>query len=196
MRRLSDEELNGYVERPDEYEEDAVIAAVWELQKRKKANERALAWLALIEEKRIKTNEQQLTSIPDRTEEHKIPVLYSKRAIRFFSIFFSTIFGGILLSVNLYRLRKHREILYVISFSLSYTFGILVLAALFPEYASFIALFMYLLGMIILEEMFWKRMIGDDLKYRKQPVWLALGIGLAIAALLLWNMMSSGNLKM
>ena len=196
LRKQSDDELNNYVERPDEYEEEAVIAAVWELQRRKKANKKALAWLALTEEKRIKTNEQQLTSVTDRPEEYIIPILYSKRAIRFFSIFFSTLFGGILLSINLYRIHKNREILYVMTFSLFYTLGIGVLVTFIPEYTSIIALFMYLLGMILLEEIFWKRMIGNDLKYQKQPVWVALGIGLVIAALLLWNMMSSGNLKM
>ena len=196
LRKLTDAELINYAERPEDYEEEAVIAAVWELQKRKKANSKALATLERTQEKRVISDLQELSPGRERQEKQNIPVFYSKRAIRFLSIFLSTLFGGILLSINLYRIDKKREILYVLSFSLLFTYGIGVLATFYPDYISFIALFMNLLGMIILEEIFWKRLIGNDLKYRKQPVWLALGIGLVIAALLLWNMTSSGNVKM
>jgi hypothetical protein len=188
LRKLSDEELINYAEKPDEYEEEAVMAAIWELQKRKIANKKALATLASIEENRVKTVEQPFKIIPRHQDELNLPVFYSKRAIRFFSIFFSTLFGGILLSINLNRIHKNREILYVMSFSLIYTYGIGVFATFYPEYTSYIALVMNLLGMFILEGIFWKRLIGNDLKYHSQPVWFALGIGLLIAVLLLWNM--------
>jgi hypothetical protein len=132
---------------------------------------------------------QQIEIIPEQAIQTDLPVMYSKGAIRFFSIFFSTLFGGILFAINLNRLQKNTEILYVMAFSFIYTYLIGIVVTYFPEYISFIALFMNLLGLIILEKIFWKRMIGDDLKFQRQPIWLTLGVGLLIATLLLVLMM-------
>ena len=191
LKRLSNDELLLYIENPEEYQDDAVIAAIRELQKRGIENYKLAGTLALIENKRTQ-NENSLSQIlitPSFSEYKDLPVLFSKTAIRLFSILFSTLFGGILLSINLYRLNKRKEIFFVISFSLLFSYGIGLLVTYFPEYSTAIALSMNLLGLIILEGLFWNRMIGNELKYTKQPIWMTLGIGLFLVAFLLWNMM-------
>ena len=191
IKRLSNDELLLYIENPEEYQEDAVIAAIGELQKRGIKNYKFADTLALFENK-LSQNENPLSKIvitPSFSEYKDLPVLFSKRAIRLFSILFSTLFGGILLSINLSRLNKKKEIFFVISFSLLFSYGIGLLVTYFPEYSTVIALSMNLLGLIILEGLFWNRMIGNEIKYSKQPIWMALGIGLLMVAFLLWNMM-------
>ena len=185
LKKLSDEELADYVDQPENYEQDAVIAAIIELRKREKANEKALALLKIIEEERKYMPLQQAEVIPEQNIQIAIPILYSKGAIRFFTIFFSTLFGGILLAINLNRIQKNAEILYVLAFSFIYTYLIGIIVTYFPQYISLIALFMNLLGLVILEKIFWKRMIGDDRKFQRQSIWFTFGVGILIAILLL-----------
>jgi len=193
--RLPDEELSMYVENPADYEADAVIAAILELKKRGNLTDNASALLKSIEENRINAVPAEPVPVPaptldpSATEDEKMPVLYSKRAIRFFSILFSTFFGGILLAINLSRLNKKSEIVYVLTFSVLFSYAAGVLATRFIEYSSIIAVIMNLLGLFVLELLFWKRIIGDDLKYKPKSVWLPAGIGLALAGILAWMMM-------
>jgi hypothetical protein len=191
IKKLPDDELFMYIKKPDEYQDEAVIAAILELQKRGISDGKLSAAFAMLEEKQKQFKPAQETIIiePSLPDEIMTPVLYSKSAIRLFSILFSTLFGGILLSINLSRINKRKEILYVISFTLLFSYATGFLATYFPDYITYIALFMNLLGLFILEGFFWKRMIGNELKYINQPIWTALGISILLAIVLLWSMM-------
>ena len=128
---------------------------------------------------------------PNIVDDFKAPRLYSRYAIRFFAIIFSTLFGGILLSINLNRLGKKREILFVVAFSLLYSILVYRLSMFKPENAASITLIMNLLGSLILEEFFWKRYIGRHFKFRKQPLAGALMVGFGLSLVLILAMAGS-----
>ena len=52
---------------------------------------------------------------------------------------------------------------------------------------------MGMLGGIILTQIFWKKFIGKDTKYRVHPIWTPLVICLVILALIIWAMLQSPN---
>ena len=129
---------------------------------------------------------------PNIVEDFKAPKLYSRYSIRFFAIIFSTFFGGILLSINLNRLGKKREIFYVIVFSFLYSILVYQATTLSPENATAITLIMNLIGSLVLEEFFWKRYIGKHFKFRRQAISGALLIGFGISLLLGYLLISGG----
>lgn len=122
---------------------------------------------------------------PDIVDDFKAPKLYSRYAIRFFAIIFSTLFGGILLAINFNRLGKKREIAFVVVFSLLYSILVYRVTVLKPENAATITLIMNLLGSLILEEFFWKRYIGRHFKFRKQAITGALMVGFGLSLILI-----------
>ncbi|MBE0653651.1 MAG: hypothetical protein IH594_07620 [Bacteroidales bacterium] len=122
---------------------------------------------------------------PDIVDDFKAPKLYSRYAIRFFAIIFSTLFGGILLAINFNRLGKKREIAFVVIFSLLYSILVYRVTVIKPENAATITLIMNLLGSLILEEFFWKRFIGRHFKFRKQAITGALMVGFGLSLILI-----------
>jgi len=128
---------------------------------------------------------------PDIVDDVKAPVLYSRFSVRLFAILFSTLFGGILISINLKRLEKRREILFVLGFSLLYSYLVFYASTIYPRNATTITLIMNLVGSLLLEEIFWKRYIGKHFKFRKQSIGGALLIGIGISVLLIYVMLSA-----
>lgn len=191
LKKIPDDELLLYIKNPEYYQDEAIMAAILELRNRGISDSNLTETLARLEDKQkqdklARESESIGQLFPD---EKTVPVLYSKSAIRLFSILFSTLFGGILLSINFSRINKRKEILYVIAFSLLFSYATGLLVTYFPNHITLIALSMNILGLIILERFFWRRIIGNKLKYTDQPIWTALGICLLLAILLLWTML-------
>ncbi|HYW94966.1 MAG TPA: hypothetical protein VE870_05220 [Bacteroidales bacterium] len=102
------------------------------------------------------------------------PALYSRFAIRFFAIFCSTLVGGILMAINLHRLNKKTELLLVLLFSFMFTLGGAVLFTHYGPKFTNILIITNLIGSAILEELYWNRVIGKSIKYRRKQVWPVL----------------------
>lgn len=100
------------------------------------------------------------------TAEH-IPNLYSKLLIRMFSLFFGTLFGAILLIINL-RITKHKKgLIQVIIFGISYT-GIRFLILNRIGVHSNYSIIINLVGGFILTEYFWNKFIGRTTEHEKK----------------------------
>jgi len=110
----------------------------------------------------------------------EIVKIYSKRAVWGFSIFFTSIFGGVLLMQNLFALNKKKEAYQVLAFSVLYTaLSIYVLNLLATPNTSSTYL-LNALGGLVLSEYFFKRNIPDERILPKKKIWKALIISLII----------------
>lgn len=139
-----------------------------------------------------------MDTLPEQLPEMPVikPKLYSKRAIRLFSIFFSTLAGGILLRQNLKDVGNDRAASTVLTFSILFTIGISVLANYIPgKAATPIGFLLNVIGSFILNEYFFEKLIPESDSYEKKPVWKPLIIWLAICTVVIFIILSGGALN-
>lgn len=114
------------------------------------------------------------------TGTEEIVKIYSKKAVWGFSIFFTTIFGGVLLMQNLWALNKKKEGYQVLAFSVLYTALGIYLASMSETPNTSINFAVNAVGGIILTEFFFKRYVPDERNLPKKKIWKALIISLLI----------------
>jgi len=116
-----------------------------------------------------------LEQVPD--SEIKI---YSKKAIWGFSIFFSTIFGGILLMLNLKDIDRKKEANTVLIFSIIFTALTIFIVNIQETPNSSLTFLCNIVGGMILSEYFYKKYFPNDESYGKKKIWKPLIISIAI----------------
>jgi hypothetical protein len=106
--------------------------------------------------------------IEDRPREETETVeIYSKRAILGFSIFFSPIFGGILLVSNLKKAGYKAGANVVLAFSIMYTLLSFIIVTFVSPGTRMLNIFINVVGGLILSEYFFKNYFPDDDYYPK-----------------------------
>lgn len=106
------------------------------------------------------------------------PILYSKRVIYVFCILFAVVFGGVLFIGNLKTLHIEKPIKIIWAYIILYTSFTIIIVSSFPTVRF--GLLFNILGAIPFYSFFWKKYIGDDLKYRKKSFTKPLLISLLI----------------
>lgn len=101
------------------------------------------------------------------TNDLNAPEIYSKKLIYSFSILFSTIFGAILLMNNLKETNNNKGRNKVLIFGIIYTIATIITLNLINTTSSISFLFNGI-GGFILNEHFWDKFIGKELKHRKK----------------------------
>jgi len=114
------------------------------------------------------------------TGTEEIVKIYSKRAIWGFSVFFTTIFGGVLLMQNLMAMDKKKKGYQVLAFSILYTALSFYLLSLLTIRNNSITFCLNALGGLILSEYFFKKNIPNENMLPKKKIWKALIISLLI----------------
>lgn len=199
IRERSNFDLNKLISNRDKQIKDKVLAALWELEKRG----------ALDDEKRKLLSQYSFSTTnnfrsntfnrslpkgsfmdPNISNDPTLPKLFSRFSIRFFAILFSTFFAGILLAVNLYRLKKKDQILIVLLFSFLFAYLTVFISGKYPDKLTLITIIMNVIGALLLEELFWNRLIGRNFKFQRQSILPALIIGMVISLILLVVMTS------
>jgi hypothetical protein len=197
IHRLPEEKLREYIQKPEQFQDEAVLAAIWELASRRKLlkdEQKLKAEIAI----RISPPESVLPGI--YTSEFKMvnvaqPSLYSIRSIQIFSVLFSVLAGGILMAINFNRTSKKQEALKVIGFSLVYTISAMLIFSLLGTQSPVLSIILNLLGAFLIDELFWKRVLGREFRFDKQQVWSALIIALLIISPIIWYAIQSGALQ-
>lgn len=118
------------------------------------------------------------------------PILFSDKVIWTFSMLFSVVFGGVLLSINLKETDKRKGIFPVIAFSVLYTaLSIYILGLINAGNGG--TLILGAIGALILNEVFWKKYIGKGIIYHRKswvkPLIIALVIFTPIILLVIWT---------
>ncbi|WP_026775928.1 hypothetical protein [Polaribacter sp. Hel_I_88] len=185
MRNKSNQELDYIIENKDKYTPEALQAVVWELEDRSliEQGEIDLPEIAVIptKETSIQNDALKKTTLNKENpfEDFEQPTLYSKKAILGFSLFFSTIFGVVLLMYNLKVMNKQKERTQVLVFGILYMILSYALLEVLPK-IYFITLIFNFIGYGILVEYFWSKSLGKDLQHEKKSITKPLVISLLI----------------
>ena len=197
MAGKSDEGLMTYLEKIEMYTEEAVTAAMRELQKRgKQFSEQELGDIKLrLEVKRdVKINETKKSKTNSWTKnvvtDPSAPEFYSHRAIWMFSTIFSVIFGAALLSSNLKDKRKVRWTVW--GFGIVYT-GLTIFLLSFIPRSTGLTVGVNGLGAWIMTQIFWNKYLGVETKYRTKAIWKPLIISIIITIPLLLAIIYGGQ---
>lgn len=185
----SEAELQHYLNNRSSFPPEAVAAVVDELTKRGHVftAEELNAIKGDIngqQEATLDANQKTGWSLWGRniTSDPNAPELFSQSAINGFSIFFSTLFGAILLAINMNRVGKGNKTYIIITLALGYTIleGWLVTAQ--PK-NTLLPLFFNFIGALLLNTVAWNKYIGRNTQYRRRPVWIPLAIGIGLSLL-------------
>ena len=125
----------------------------------------------------MQTDQTQIDLLQDLEGQ---PPLYSKTAVRLFSFFFSSIFGGVLLMQNLKDLKKPNEARTAIFAAIGITLAAIVLPSLLPASGNSLSIPINLAGAYILSDVIYKKYIPDGENYPTKSIRKPLIIGLAI----------------
>lgn len=178
VARLTDDEVLDALRNHEKYVDDMLLALLDECEKRK---------LNLIGVERLRSMVEERIVIEPEIEELDItnspplplPVLFSQTAILAFTIFFSPLFGGILLALNINTVKKP-GIWQVIAISLFFTAisGLLTYFILPP--GSFFAILIPIVIALIMSEFVWSKFIGKATAYERKSIAIPLIIALII----------------
>ncbi|MFN0276830.1 MAG: hypothetical protein ACKVPJ_13870, partial [Chitinophagales bacterium] len=105
--------------------------------------------------------------------------LYSRTAILGFSLFFSTLTGGILLAINASKVNK-KAVIPIIVFALLFT-AMQIYASFKIPAESFLSFVIPVAGALLLSDVLWNYYIGKTLKYEKRSIAIPLVIVLIIS---------------
>ncbi len=169
MEGRSVEDLHDYINNYQKYWPDAIEAAVAELKNRGEVFtlEEQAEIEKRIEIRRQAAKEMELQEPPARTLWEEVPLkenepeLYSQVAIVAFTLFFSLIVGGILMSANLKRLGKKKGRTLVILFTVACVMIEIVLFLLLGA-NGIIPIIFNVCASLIFALLFWKKYIGEQ----------------------------------
>ena len=177
VARMTDEELLLALSKHDSYIDEVLLAMLEELEHRNlsiNGSDQLKAAIAARyfpeEEKAAEVNHEIPVSLP---------IFFSQTAILAFTIFFSPLFGGVMLALNVKKINK-KVVWQIILFSLLFTaFSGYVSYYLAP--GSFISLIVPVAGALLLSEVLWNNYIGKSVKYEKRSILIPLVIAALIA---------------
>jgi hypothetical protein len=196
MSKKSNHELEKIFEDKSNYTEEAVQAVIRELEKRNLIEKTAVLYQDPEKEDKVtdlSVSKEVLDENESQFEELVQPVLYSKKAIQGFTIFFSTLFGAILLMSNLKEMNKPKARMQVLVFGIVYT----VLSSFLLNYLPrmfFISIIFNLIGYAVLIEYFWNKNLGKNLEHKKKKIWKPLIISLLFTLIMLFILISNNEI--
>lgn len=185
-KRQPTEELKEIAFQDDMYHEEARMAAMLELRSRgEEVSDEAYNELEdLLEKNEQIKKEQEKTTAFNNAKAIDLPEYYSPAAILGFSIFFSVIFGGILMFSNLRKAGKKNESILVLGVS----FIIMMLSAVAAhlyQMNQWVVLLANVTGAIILIEYFWKKHIGNQTEFKRKSLTKAILVSVGATVLLM-----------
>jgi hypothetical protein len=185
MALKPDAALREYVVGHAQYREAAVLAALDELRRRgQPAPEDAILrpTLELAVQQQAAAAKEVREATPEAAAEEDLPTLYSPASIVVISAIVSVLAGGVLLAINLYRVKRSNAILGLVSFVLLYLVGEAFLLRLLVAQHLFTPLMAFLLDLpLILAYIwwFWPRYVGTQ-QFQPRNWLLPLGICLLL----------------
>lgn len=194
MIKKTDEALKNYVLQKDHFHEEAVLAAIWELEKR-----------GIVVENMEQIKQEYTSIIDDKKHiyepissetfvEINTPTLYSTRFIYIFGVLFSVFGGGILMALNFMWLKNKKAAINTILASLGYSFVLTLVIEALGIQNLFISLIASVLGIYLLHYFIWNKEVPSTLNYKERDIWKPIIIGLLIAMPLAYLLLISGNL--
>ncbi len=194
MKTYADEKLIEMLKDPATYHDDAMLAAIWE------ADKRMLNYEGLPE---LKSKYEQIYSLvlqAERNREEEAqqkarevdePELYTPGAIFWLTVLFNTLFGGFMMAYNLNKINKKAQT-QVFVFTILYTVGGLFAVTLVPL-GSIFPIVYNITGAFILRDYFWKRFMPLRQRFKVKSLQTPLLIGIGYSVVLIVVLYFFGN---
>jgi hypothetical protein len=186
MSNKKNTELKDVIENKKDYQNEAILAAIIELENRNLTEDSYTTIKKEIET--VETNKetsQMKTSFV--TDDINAPLIYNSKLILTFGALFSVFSSSILIAMNLYQIEKKKMAWLVILAGLTYL--IIQIAILETINSSSLALPVSLLGAYILDKIFWVNQVPKEMNYRKRnilwPILIALIITIPLIFLII-----------
>jgi hypothetical protein len=176
MPNKSDAELHEYINHSTDYQEEAVLAAISELEKRGTAS-KIISDLKSILSGKIKAVE---TSNNNFFENSSQPLIYSSNFILIFGVLFSVFGAGILVALNFMQLKKIKKARLFLLTGLGYSLLQILIFSVFKTTSPLVSVASSLLGVYLLNYYSAKEM-PTDLKSTPRNIWYAIMIGILIS---------------
>lgn len=194
MGRMSNDELKNYLDNKDDFREDAVIAAILELEKRGFSNEKTEELkLELNAIATVSDQEENIDEPFDSSSFSGTPTLYSTKFIFIFGALFSVFGGGILMALNFLELKNKKGARMAVVASLGYTIFLIYLFEFLGVANAIVSLFTSVLGIYLLYQFLWKKEFPIDFEYKEKDVWKPVIIGIILMLPLAYILVKSGN---
>jgi len=203
MSKMSDYELNGYIENKQNYTKEAVESAIMELKNRGKgfSEEETAEILKQFNKKKVEIEETENINLfasssgwkKNVVTDQDAPEFYSEKAVYLFSVIFSIIFGSILMAINLRKTETKKGVFEVLGFGVLFFIIQVYILSMIPRNTIFTLMFS-MVGALVLNYFFWRKYIGQDTKYRAKPIWIPLIIGIVLLAVYIFLMITLANM--
>jgi hypothetical protein len=196
MISKSDDELKNYIENRDHFQEDAVLAAILELEKRGLKIEGSEKLKQELSD--FKNNEEDTINNPPEFQSNNsnvVPELYSKKFIFIFGVLFSVFGGGVLMALNFLTLNNKKAARITILASITYSVSLVFLFEVIGTTNPIISILSSILGIYLLDQYVWKKENPEPIKHIEKGTLKPIIIGLLIAIPITYLLIISGNLK-
>lgn len=180
VARLTDEDVLEALRNHEKYVDGMLLALLDECEKRN-LSLIGLDKLRSLVTKRIETETALEAAVTEEVVETNMPVpsLFSQTTILAFTIFFSPLFGGALLAINIASAKKP-GVWQVISLSLAFTALITVLNIYLIPPGSIWGLLLLAAIALFMSELVWNKFLGKKINYTRRSYTIPLIIALAI----------------
>lgn len=127
-------------------------------------------------------------------EDPDAPLLYSRMVVYGFAFLCGALFGSVMMAMNLGKLNKTKEALWVLLFGVGFSVlqYFLVINAN-PGSGGSVQIFGGLISAYCLDLFFWRKYIGYPTFYRKRPIWVPLVIAIVLAGLIIAAIVANGG---
>lgn len=195
MLLKSDDELKNYIENQDHFHEDAILAALLELEKRGVEVEESERIKQTIAEVKTLEKEEEVDTLNfQQNTSNETPELYSTKYILIFGLF--TLLGGsILMALNFMQLNNKKAARLVIMASLSYSLASAIILQSLGITNPVMSVVVSILGIYLLYEFIYKKEFPQNITdYKPRNIWIPIIICLAVSLPLLYLLAATGGL--
>ncbi|MEM6736841.1 MAG: hypothetical protein AAF620_12325 [Bacteroidota bacterium] len=173
----------------NDYQKDAQLAAAWELKHRGKISADYIPRdPEPVKSEKVETQTKEASNV---TNDPNAPMLYHSMFILVYGALFSVFFRGILLALNLRTLNKTKLAWGALIASFLYS-GVQITVLNLLDQNSTLTVLISMLGVFLMEKIFWGNQMEKNLKFRKRSVWTPLIIAILIYAPLLYLIIAYG----
>ncbi|MEZ5013540.1 MAG: hypothetical protein R2794_04550 [Chitinophagales bacterium] len=187
-RRMEDADLIKALDQHEKYVDEMLLAMLEECNRRGIVHPHAEHLQTRITEAMQQQLAEEMNNVLQeamaKEENVPLPVFYSQTAILAFTIFFSPIFGGTLLAMNVSRIHK-KAVWPIVIFSIIFTAFSGYVGYVTPQ-GSIVTLLIPIAGALLLSEFMWNRYIGKNVRYQRRSIFIPLVIALIITLPLIY----------
>ncbi|MFK5890547.1 MAG: hypothetical protein QM486_07435 [Flavobacteriaceae bacterium] len=177
MPSKSDTELQEYVNQKDDFQEEAVLAAICELEKRG-ALSTAISTLKEALSRNLKEADEPIGNTVSKN--NAIPLIYSNNFILIFGVLFSVFGAGILIAMNFMQLKKVKTARIYLFAGLGYSLFQMFVFSIFKTTSPLISVASSLLGVYMLS-FYSNKEMPEDLKTAPRNIWNPIMIAILIS---------------